>query len=350
MESKLSTSSDVYKRSGVNIDSNNQVVDLIRSAVKSTHTPQVLTETGLFGGAYSIDEPTVLVASADSVGTKLRLSSLLGRNATIGVDLVNHCVNDILTCGARPLFFLDYFASSHVDPQLVAEVVQGLARACGEAGCALLGGETAELPGMYIPGEFDVAGFIVGSVERAKMIDGRGIRPGDVLLGLRSSGLHTNGFSLVQHILTEAGTREVDVESLTLPWSGYDGSLADALLEPHMLYLNLVTPLLERNLVKGMAHITGGGLLDNVPRMLPDGTGVWIDRSTWEPQPVFGWLQERGGVDTMEMFRVFNMGVGLVLVVAPESVSEALELLPEAWEMGKVREGEGVHLYGGVGA
>ncbi|MDP9379349.1 MAG: phosphoribosylformylglycinamidine cyclo-ligase [Chloroflexota bacterium] len=328
---------EVYRQAGVDIDAGNRAVALMRSAVLSTHGPQVRSGTGLFGGVYALDGATVLVASTDSVGTKLRLGARLGRHEGIGMDLVNHCVNDILTLGARPLFFLDYFASSKLEPEVVAHVVGGLASACRDAGCALLGGETAELPGIYLPGEYDVAGFIVGSVRPDKMLDGSRVESGDVLLGLPSSGLHTNGFSLVNHILDgRSGGEPVTDAQLLAHDHELGGALADVLLEPHRSYLPLVAPLLKTDTVKAMAHITGGGLIENLPRCLPEGLSARVDTSTWTPPPIFSWLQERGRVSAREMYRVFNMGVGIVLVVGRDDAEQVSARLPGSWVLGDV--------------
>ena len=343
------TSGEVYRQAGVDIDSGNRAVDLMHAAVRSTHGPQVLTGPGLFSGAYALDGDTVLVASTDSVGTKLRIAAQLGRHAGIGVDLVNHCVNDILTLGARPLFFLDYFATSSIDPAIVSEVVGGLAAACREAGCALLGGETAELPGMYVPGEYDVAGFVVGSVQRRGLLDGARVRVGDALLALPSSGPHTNGFSLVNQILEVGeGSGSMTEATLLAHDATLGASLADVLLEPHRSYLGPVLPLLEDGLVRALAHITGGGIVENVPRALPQGLSARVETTTWNSPPVFNWIAQKGGVSRAEMYRVFNMGVGLVLVVAAEAADEVLARLPEAWRLGEVVQGgEGVELVAG---
>lgn len=352
MVNKMSEPGEAYKRAGVDIDSGNRAVELMRAAVQSTHGPRVVSGTGLFGGMYALGDDTVLVASTDSVGTKLRLSSLLGRHEWVGIDLVNHCVNDVLTTGARPLFFLDYYASSRTVPEVVAGVVEGLAQACREAGCALLGGETAELPGMYAPGEYDIAGFVVGSVRREDLLDGARIKPGDMLLGLPSAGLHTNGFSLVHSILTDGGAHAVDIEALQAPDEELGAPLADLLLEPHRSYLGPVTPLIERRKIKGIAHITGGGLMENVPRVLPEGLSARIDTDSWTPAPIFGWLQRRGDVSRAEMFRVFNMGAGLVLVVAADDAQYLIDELSGAWVLGEVVESNGprVQLAGESGA
>jgi phosphoribosylformylglycinamidine cyclo-ligase len=289
----------------------------------------------------------VLVASADGVGTKLRVAFMAGVHDTIGVDLVNHCVNDILVQGARPLFFLDYLATGRLDPQVAVKIVEGLARGCRENGCALLGGETAEMPGFYADGEYDVAGFIVGAVSRSRVIDGRSIRDGDVLIGLPSSGLHTNGYSLARRIAFETAGLAM---SSFVPELGR--SIGDVLLQPHRSYLRVITPLLEARALKGMAHITGGGITDNLPRILPDGVHAVIDRSTWQVPAVFAWLQRTGSVPREDMFRTFNMGVGMIIACAAEDERSVLRLLeradePNAWRIGEIRtSGSGVRYVG----
>jgi phosphoribosylformylglycinamidine cyclo-ligase len=280
-----------------------------------------MSEIGSFGGLFRLDaarfrEP-VLVSSADGVGTKLKVAFLAGRHDTVGADLVNHCVNDILVQGAEPLFFLDYLATGRLSPQVAADVVGGMAAACRENGCALLGGETAEMPGFYADGEYDLAGFIVGVVEREGVIDGVGIGPGDLLVGIASDGLHTNGYSLARRILF--GTLGLSVDS---PLEDLGETVGVALLRTHRSYLALVRPLLKRRLLKGMAHITGGGIPGNLARVLPPGTAARIDRRSWTPPPLFGVLQRAGDVSSDEMFRAFNMGVGLVLVCAADRVAD----------------------------
>jgi phosphoribosylformylglycinamidine cyclo-ligase len=285
-------------------------------------------------------EDPILVSSADGVGTKLRVAFLSGLHDRCGRDLVNHCVNDILVQGARPLFFLDYMACGRLDPGVLAAVVEGVARGCRENGCALLGGETAEMPGFYGDGEYDVAGFIVGMVDRPRLIDGSAIRAGDVLVGLRSAGLHTNGYSLARKLFFEvAGLGPHDrVEAL-------DGTVADTLLAEHRSYLRAIEGLLDDGLVRGLAHITGGGLTDNLPRVLPGGLSAEIRFGTWDVPPVFTWMQETGGVDRAEMLRTFNMGIGMVVVVAPENLDPVrahLEAAGEAVaEIGSIVEGDG---------
>jgi phosphoribosylformylglycinamidine cyclo-ligase len=264
----------------------------------------------------------ILVSSADGVGTKLKLAFMTGQHRTIGVDLVNHCVNDILVQGARPLFFLDYLATGRLQPEVAEQIVEGLARACRESGCALLGGETAEMPSFYADGEYDLAGFIVGVVDSELLIDGRGIASGDVLVALPSSGLHTNGYSLARRIVFDhlKLTTDTHVDALS-------GTVGDVLLSPHRSYLHAVFPLVTKGALKGMAHITGGGITDNLPRILPSGTAARIDRASWTIPPVFDWLQQSGDVPRDDMFRTFNMGVGLILVVSAALADEVLDEL-----------------------
>jgi phosphoribosylformylglycinamidine cyclo-ligase len=304
-----------YKQAGVDIDVGNEVVRRIKGLARATFTPGVLSELGSFGGLFHLGglglRDPVLVSSADGVGTKLRVAFLSGIHGTVGVDLVNHCVNDILVQGAQPLFFLDYLATGRLDPDVAVQIVDGLARACRENGCALLGGETAEMPGFYADGEYDVAGFIVGAVERDRLIDGRGIAAGDVLVGLPSAGLHTNGYSLARSIVFERLRLGVHDR---VPELGQ--TVAEALLAPHRSYLPNLRPLLASTVIKGMAHITGGGITDNLPRVLPGGTDALVRLGSWEVPPIFEWLQRGGGVPREDMLRTFNMGVGLILVVA----------------------------------
>ena len=341
-----------YKQSGVDIDAGNEVVRRIRTLARRTYNPAVLSDIGSFGGLFALDRigisDPVLVASADGVGTKLRLAFMTGIHNTIGVDLVNHCVNDILVQGARPLFFLDYLATGRLEPDVAVQIVDGLARACQENGCALLGGETAEMPGFYADGEYDVAGFIVGAVARARLIDGRSIRAGDRLIALPSSGLHTNGYSLARRIVFEtAGMKpETHVSELGM-------SIGEALLTPHRSYLRPIESLLDLHagVVKGMAHITGGGITDNLPRILPDGLHAVVDRRAWAVPAIFSWLQQVGRVPTEDMFRTFNMGIGLILVCSPADEAGVLAALAAGSEMprtiGDVRSGSaGVHYVG----
>lgn len=321
-------SDSAYTASGVDIASGNRAVELMRDAVRATYGPEVLAGIGAFGGLFDastlkgMDSP-VLVASADGVGTKVKLAAQVGQYASIGHDIVNHCINDILVQGARPLFFLDYIASSKLNPEMVAEVVQGMAAACQAAGCALLGGETAEMPGVYAPGEFDVAGTIVGVVERANILPRPDVQSGDVLIGFRSSGPHTNGYSLIRKIFEGMSLNTV------FPELGL--SLADALLTPHRSYLPILQSAVSRqpSAIKALAHLTGGGFLENIPRILPEGVGAKIRLGSWPVPPLFQLIQQRGEVDPEEMYRVFNMGIGMVVVVAPENVSTLQAALPE---------------------
>jgi phosphoribosylformylglycinamidine cyclo-ligase len=315
-----------YRDSGVDIAAGNETVRRIKSLAKATFTPGVLSDIGSFGGLFQIDrdryrEP-VLVSSADGVGTKLKVAFMTGRHDTVGADLVNHCVNDILVQGAEPLFFLDYVATGRLSPDVTEKVVAGVARGCRENRCALLGGETAEMPGFYADGEYDIAGFIVGIVEKSRVVDGRSIAAGDCLIGLPSAGLHTNGYSLARQVLFDTAGLRPDTFLQEV-----GATVADALLAPHRSYLRAIRPLLDKRLIKGMAHITGGGITENLPRILPDGTAASIDRNAWEIPPLFTLLQQRGGIDTSEMFRAFNMGIGLIVACAhldAETVVNAL--------------------------
>ena len=338
-----------YARAGVDIDAATEAVGRMKAHVRATLTPGVLTEVGSFGGMFALSalgglQDPVLVSSIDGVGTKLKIAFATGRHGTIGRDLVSHCVNDILVQGARPLFFLDYFGTGRLEPGVAAEVVRGLADGCRAAGCALIGGETAEMPGLYAGGEYDLAGCIVGIVERSKIVDGKSVTPGDVVIGLASDGLHTNGYSLARQALLEDARMPLDAP---VPELG-GAALADALLWPHRCYAPSVLPILDQSpiLIKAMAHITGGGFIDNIPRVLPDGVGVRIDTSTWEVPPLFRLIQAAGGVSEAEMFRVFNMGIGFVLIVAPEVADGALAKLKAsgetAYRLGEVVVGTGV--------
>jgi len=332
-----------YRNAGVDIDAGNETVRRIRSLAKSTFTPGVLSDIGSFGGLFALDrerfrEP-VLVSSADGVGTKLKLAFMTGRHDTVGADLVNHCVNDVLVQGASPLFFLDYLATGRLSPAVAEQVVAGVARGCRENGCALIGGETAEMPGFYADGEYDIAGFVVGVVEKSKLIDGRNIQPGDVLIGLPSAGLHTNGYSLARKICFEVAGWAPDT---FVPELG--ATVADALLAPHLSYLPVIQPLLERGLVKGLAHITGGGITDNLPRILPDGCAAQIDRATWQVPALFRVLQERGGIEQAEMFRAFNMGIGLIVVCSAADANR-VHALVEAPQIGGIVAGNRLVTY-----
>jgi phosphoribosylformylglycinamidine cyclo-ligase len=333
-----------YRDAGVDLDAADRAKARLKDLVSATRDANTLSEMGLFGGLYSVPSGArdpVLVASADGVGTKLKLAFLTGRHDTVGQDLVNHCVDDILVQGARPLFFLDYLATGAMDEGVVAEVVSGIATACRENGCALLGGETAQMPDFYDPGEYDLAGFVVGMVERDRILDGSRIEEGDVLVGLPSSGLHTNGFTLARRIVFDRMGLGVDD-----PMPGTDLSVGDALLSVHRSYLSALWPFLEADRLRGLAHVTGGGLPGNLPRILGDGLGAVVDRGSWQVPAVFRTLQEGGAVPTDEMYRVFNMGVGMVVIVSPGDAGAVVEDLgasgEAAWVMGEVEAGSGV--------
>jgi phosphoribosylformylglycinamidine cyclo-ligase len=339
-----------YKQSGVDIDAGNEVVRRIRRMARSTFTPQVLSEIGSFGGLFGLDttryRAPVLVASADGVGTKLRIAFMTGRHDTIGLDFVNHCVNDILVQGAEPLFFLDYLATGALAPDVAEHVVSGVARGCRENGCALLGGETAEMRGFYAEGEYDIAGFIVGAVDRSKLIDGRRVARGDVLIGLASTGLHTNGYSLARRIEFEhlSATPDAFVPEL-------GATIADALLATHRSYLPVIRPLLDAGAIKAMAHITGGGITENLPRVLPDGVSARIDTASWRVPAVFQWLQHSGNVPDQDMRRTFNMGIGLIVIAAAPDADRLLTAFGAAGErdaaiIGTLVKGNRTVIYG----
>jgi phosphoribosylamine--glycine ligase/phosphoribosylaminoimidazole synthetase len=326
--------STAYHAAGVDIDAGNKAVELMKTVVRSTYNSRVLAGIGSFGGLFDaadLGEAPVLVASTDGVGTKVELAARLGRYQGVGKDIVNHCINDILVQGARPLFFLDYFATARLDPGVAAEIVTGMAQACLAAGCVLLGGETAEMPGVYLPGAFDVAGTMVGIVQRDQILpDHVRMKAGDLLVGFASSGPHTNGFSLIRKICEGHDLLEYRPE--------LQSSLADALLAPHRSYLKLV--LQARACIKGLAHITGGGFIENIPRMLPDGLQARINRGAWPVPPLFTWLQEQGKIEPQEMLRVFNMGIGLVAVVKRSDLVDLQNLVNEpSWVIGELVSG-----------
>ncbi len=328
-----------YADAGVSIDNANLAVNKIREYARSTFNERTLTEIGSFGGMFAgafpdMAEP-ILVASADGVGTKLKLAFETGIHNTVGADLVNHCVNDILVQGARPLFFLDYFATGKLEPDTTASVVEGMARACRENGCVLLGGETAEMPDFYPPGEYDLAGFIVGVVDKQRVIDGKSITPGDVVLGIPSNGLQTNGYSLARKLFFEVGGYTADsyIDEL-------GATVGEALLATHQSFLPQIGPLLDQGIIKGLVHITGGGFLENIPRILPDGVSVEIQRGTWPELPIFGMMQRLGNVETQEMFRTFNMGVGMV-VVCDKAAADEVASTTSAVVIGEVIAGDG---------
>jgi phosphoribosylformylglycinamidine cyclo-ligase len=324
-----------YKDAGVDIDEADRAVTHIRKQARGTFTPAVLTDIGSFGGGYLLSgwKKPVLVSSADGVGTKLKIAFLAGRHDTIGEDLVNHCVNDIAVQGAVPLFFLDYFAVGKLDARVADQVVAGVARGCRNNGCALIGGETAEMPGLYQAGEYDLAGFIVGAVERKNMLTGAAIKPGDVLIGLASNGLHTNGYSLARKLLFEVAKCPLDK------------ALAGELLKVHRSYLKPLRALIEARLLKGAAHITGGGITDNTPRILPKGLAARVDVSSWTIPPIFEKLREIGSIDLADYRRTFNLGIGMILVVAGRWDQKARAILGSLgepfFEIGAVVESSG---------
>jgi phosphoribosylformylglycinamidine cyclo-ligase len=327
-----------YAAAGVDIDARRRFIERIRPIAQATHRPEVLAGVGPFGGLFQLGayRAPVLVSSTDSVGTKVRIAALLGWYDTIGIDLVNQNVNDIITAGAEPLFFLDYIASSTLTPDDKLALVRGVASACKEAGCALIGGETADMPDIYGAGDFDIVGFVVGAVERDAIIDGSSIRAGDVLLGLPSNGLHTNGFSLARRAFGvglggDAAEERARLERVE-PELGR--SLGEELLRTHRSYVR--EALAVRDRVKGIAHITGGGLIENIPRMLPQSLGARIDRSAWEPPPIFRLIGREGNVAEDELWRTFNMGIGLVLAVDPAQAPAVRSALPEAIVVGEV--------------
>jgi phosphoribosylformylglycinamidine cyclo-ligase len=336
-----------YKDAGVDITAADSAKSRIKQLARGTFNPSVLSEIGAFGGMFRADfrgyQEPVLVSSADGVGTKIKVALAAGRHDTIGYDLVAHCVNDILVQGAVPLFFLDYIALGRMDAALVEAVVSGVARGCAELGCPLLGGETAEMPGTYAPGDYDLAGFIVGVVDRARAITGAGVREGDLLLGLPSLGLHTNGYSLARKVLFDTMGYGVDSRVAEL-----GTTVGEALLAPHRSYLAALEPLVERGLVRALVHITGGGFPGNIPRVLPEGLGVRIRRSAWAVPAIFRLIQQGGRVDDAEMFRTFNMGIGMVVIVSPadhHAVEHSLERRGEtSFLIGSVVKGDGVVL------
>ena len=325
-----------YRDAGVDIDAGDALVDRIKPLARRTLREGVLAGIGGFGALFEVPrrfrEP-VLVSGTDGVGTKLRLAFALGRHDTVGIDLVAMSVNDILVQGAEPLFFLDYFACGRLDVDVAARVVGGIAAGCEQAGCALIGGETAEMPDMYPDGEYDLAGFAVGVVEKAAIVDGRGIVAGDVVIGLPSSGAHSNGYSLVRRVLERAfGGLDSPAAREALARDFHGRPFADVLMAPTRIYVKPMLELLRAGGVKGIAHITGGGLVGNVPRILPDGVQARLHRDAWTWQPLFAWLQATGAIADAEMFRVFNAGIGLVVVVAPERADAAIATLRDAGE------------------
>ena len=330
-----------YRDAGVDIDAGNEVVERIKPLVKRSFRPEVMGGLGGFGALFDLSgkyrEP-VLVSGTDGVGTKLKLAQQLGRHDSIGIDLVGMCVNDVLVQGAEPLFFLDYFATGKLDVDTTVSVVGGIAKGCELAGCALIGGETAEMPDMYPPGEYDLAGFCVGAVEKSKLLDGAKVREGDVLIGVASSGPHSNGYSLIRRIVDRAGRPfELDLGGV---------KLADALMAPTAIYVKPMLALMAQHDIHASAHITGGGLTENVIRVVPEGLGLDIEASAWKLPPVFEWLQREGNVPREEMWRTFNCGIGFVLIVAPGDVSAVRAALDSQslanWSIGAVTKAAGV--------
>ncbi|MBX3701023.1 MAG: phosphoribosylformylglycinamidine cyclo-ligase [Dokdonella sp.] len=329
-----------YRAAGVDIDAGNEVVERIKPLVKRTFRPEVMAGLGGFGALFELGgryrEP-VLVSGTDGVGTKLKLAQMLGRHDSIGIDLVGMCVNDVLVQGAEPLFFLDYFATGKLDVATTVAVIGGIARGCELAGCALIGGETAEMPDMYPPGEYDLAGFTVGAVEKSALIDGSQIEAGDVIVGIASSGAHSNGYSLIRKIVARAGN----------PWDLDLGgvSLADALLAPTTLYVKPILTLLKQLPVRGMAHITGGGLKENIIRVVPAALGIALDGSAWKRPALFDWLQREGNVAREEMLRTFNCGIGYTLILRRDQAGHAIDVLEglglPAWTIGVVEAARG---------
>jgi phosphoribosylformylglycinamidine cyclo-ligase len=336
-----------YARAGVNIDLGNQLKSTLPALLAKTHRPEVLGKVGGFGGLFALNarkyrEP-VLVSSVDGVGTKLKIAFAMDRHDTIGQDLVNHCVNDIAVLGAEPLFFLDYIGTGKLEGRTFTEIIKGFAKACAENHCALIGGETAQMPGFYQPGEYDVSGTIVGVVERSKMLDGRKIRPGDLVIGLASSGLHTNGYSLARKIFFE----QMKLKP-TSRVAGLNNTIGDELLKVHVSYGPLVQKMLKKfggGQIKGLAHITGGGFIDNIPRVLPRECDVIIQKGTWELLPIFRLIQEKGRVPEEELYQVFNMGIGMVVIVASTKANRVLAFCKQqkqnAWIIGEVTRGKG---------
>ncbi|MDN4076312.1 phosphoribosylformylglycinamidine cyclo-ligase [Paenibacillus polymyxa] len=343
--------SEAYKNAGVDIAAGNEAVERMKKHVKRTFRPEVLTDLGGFGALFGLNkdkyEEPVLVSGTDGVGTKLKLAFAMDRHDTIGIDAVAMCVNDIVVGGAEPLFFLDYLACDKVVPEKIEAIVAGIAEGCHQSGCALVGGETAEMPGMYSKGEYDIAGFTVGIVDKSKIINGSSIAPGDTVIGLASSGVHSNGFSLVRKLLLEQQGYDLHDEI-----EGLNGKLGDVLLEPTKIYVKSVLALLDKVKVKGMAHITGGGFIENIPRVLPDHVNVDIQYGTWPILPIFQLMQEKGEISNKDMFTTFNMGIGMVIVVEAEHAQTALEVLKEqgeaAYVIGKVTEGSSIVTFTGA--
>ncbi|MEK0312774.1 phosphoribosylformylglycinamidine cyclo-ligase [Cohnella sp. 56] len=344
--------SEAYKQAGVDIAAGNEAVERMKKHVKRTMRPEVLTGLGGFGGLFGLNkdkyEEPVLVSGTDGVGTKLKLAFELDKHDTIGIDAVAMCVNDVVVTGAEPLFFLDYLACGKLVPEKIEAIVKGVADGCEQAGCALIGGETAEMPGMYQDGEYDIAGFTVGIVDKPKAIDGSTIAAGDAVIGLGSSGIHSNGYSLVRRLLLETNGYQFSDKLPELEGK----TLGDVLIEPTRIYVKSVLKLVESVQVKGMAHITGGGFIENIPRVLPEGVNVDIDLGAWPVHPVFGLMQRDGAISDRDMYTTFNMGIGMVLVVPAEQAERAVALAGElgekAYVIGRVTEGSRVVTFGGA--
>lgn len=343
--------SDAYKKAGVDIAAGNEAVERMKKHVKKTFRPEVLTELGGFGALFGLNkdkyEEPVLVSGTDGVGTKLKIAFAMDKHDTIGIDAVAMCVNDVVVQGAEPLFFLDYLACDKVVPEKIEAIVKGISDGCVQAGCALIGGETAEMPGMYSQGEYDIAGFTVGIVDKKKIIDGSQIRPGDVVLGLASSGVHSNGFSLVRRLLLEEKGYRLDQHIDAL-----GGRLGDVLLAPTKIYVKPVLAALEQVELKGLAHITGGGFLENIPRVLPEGVNVVIDEGSWPVLPIFELMQREGNISKDDMYRTFNMGIGMVVIVSEEQADAAARVFEasgeKAYRLGRVTPGERAVAFSGV--
>jgi phosphoribosylformylglycinamidine cyclo-ligase len=332
-----SNSKEAYALAGVDVSLANKVKKIVGRQAQDTFRPEVLG-SGLFGSMFQLkgyDEP-VLVSSTDGVGTKLKIASLLDKNDTVGIDIVNHCVNDILCCGAEPLFFLDYIAMGKLRPEQIEAIISGIAQACREVGCSLIGGETAEMPGIYSQESYDLVGFIVGVVEKKNIIDGGSIVPDDVILGLPSSGLHTNGYSLVRRVFGI----DANPTSLNKFYPGLGKKLGEALLQPHRCYYPQLKPALP--MIKGIAHITGGGFGGNIPRILPQDLAAHLHKDSWDIPPIFKLIQKEGDIKEVEMYQVFNMGIGITIICSPQQVAKIVSILPQAKVIGEIikREGE----------
>ncbi len=326
-----------YRAAGVDIDAADKIVKFIRKQARTTFGPEVLADLGFFGGLFELKDyrKPVLVSSADGVGTKIKIACALNHHKTIGIDLVNHCINDILTCGAKPLFFQDYIAMAKLVPNTLESIIQGMTRALNEVGCALIGGETAEMPGLYPQGEYDLVGFIVGVVEKSKVINGNSINAGDAIIGLPSNGLHTNGYSLVRKIFN------IDKEPSCLNhvYPELGRNLGKELLEPHRCYYTILCRLLP--LIKGIAHITGGGITGNMPRILPEGLAAKIEKKSWNIPPIFSLIQKEGNVEEAEMYRVFNMGIGMIVVCSSSDADEMIKKIPQSRIIGEIVKQKG---------